>query len=25
DFKIALQFGANILRIGSALFGPRSF
>ncbi|MCL6229156.1 YggS family pyridoxal phosphate-dependent enzyme [Bartonella bilalgolemii] len=25
DFKIALQFGANVLRIGSALFGARSF
>ncbi|AQX28503.1 MULTISPECIES: YggS family pyridoxal phosphate-dependent enzyme [unclassified Bartonella] len=23
DFKIALQFGANVLRIGSALFGNR--
>ncbi|CBI76952.1 conserved protein of unknown function [Bartonella clarridgeiae 73] len=24
DFKIAIQFGANVLRIGSALFGNRS-
>ncbi|MBX4335877.1 YggS family pyridoxal phosphate-dependent enzyme [Bartonella raoultii] len=24
DFKIALQFGSNVLRIGSALFGQRS-
>lgn len=23
DFKTALQFGSNVLRIGSALFGKR--